>query len=903
MKIKKFFVTILILFSILCVTGATAFAEPQPYRNEDGSEVYNKEEVEQWNNDLINQYPNRVDQVRISGAGVMYDNEVETYTADVQMIAGGSSSGVEWSVSGPAHIDQNGRLTPTGGDGTAVIRAKAKDPSVSSRLVTVEDGQTLFYYLTYRDAQFSVNIKANGKNPVQPANQAVTGITLNKNSLYFGHEPDGSWFPASATLTANLQPAGISGKTVHWYDDSPGIEVQSTGPNTCVVTPTNFTIAIPIITITAECDNQVATCQVIMISRYNEDIKIILNRSSETISTGGSFSLDATVTSKVATPVTLNWSSSAPNIAKVDNNGNVTGISAGTAKITATARVENSANGLAVIQAAPKTISADCQVTVTGQTSKDIAVKSIKLTPNAITMEKGEVKKITETIEPANATNRTVSWGSSASNVVSVDSSGNITAQGPGEALITATASNGVSAHTIVDVKKTDYVAAPTNVLLSINNKILTVGEEVIIAATVEPAGTVQAVEWSSSNQEVAVVNQGKVTAHKPGNAIITAKTPTGVTGKCTITVNMPKTEVKRVSNVSLDASSKTLKEGDSFILKDTFTPADATDKAVKWESSKPEVATVSAGKVTAIKKGSTVIKVTTDDGQKTAQCTVTVEEVVKNHKVSVTGVKLNQTSGSIQVGDSLPLNQTISPSDATDKAVKWFSSNDQILKVSSDGVVVGVGAGTATVSVVTEDGQKTAECQISVKAIAEDTQHQVSSPGIVQPAPDTPSQSDANPDQPQPENPGTPENPEQTVQPEQPGKIYRLYNEANQEHLYTTDASEAQALVSSGGWKDESENSWISPDSGDPVYRLYNEAVREHLYTKDLSEVNALKNAGWTVDNQEKPLFYSGGDKPIYRVYHEGIKRHHLTTDESEYRALVNGGWNDEQVAFYAVG
>lgn len=101
------------------------------------------------------------------------------------------------------------------------------------------------------------------------------------------------------------------------------------------------------------------------------------------------------------------------------------------------------------------------------------------------------------------------------------------------------------------------------------------------------------------------------------------------------------------VTGVSLNMTSLTMSVGETKTLNATVSPADATDKRVTWSSSNTAVATVNEnGVVTAISTGTTVITVTTTDGSKTAQCTVTVKEPVIKMK-SGAGYKLN-TSGSI---------------------------------------------------------------------------------------------------------------------------------------------------------------------------------------------------------------------------------------------------------------
>ncbi|MEA5041861.1 MAG: Ig-like domain-containing protein [Oscillibacter ruminantium] len=87
----------------------------------------------------------------------------------------------------------------------------------------------------------------------------------------------------------------------------------------------------------------------------------------------------------------------------------------------------------------------------------------------------------------------------------------------------------------------------------------------------------------------------------------------------------------------------------------------------------------------------------------------------------SVTSVKLDQTTATVQVGKTLQLTGTITPSTATNQSVTWSSGNSAVATVNSSGVVTGVKAGTATITVKTADGGKTATCKVTVTTAAAD--------------------------------------------------------------------------------------------------------------------------------------------------------------------------------------
>ncbi|MBO7077043.1 MAG: Ig-like domain-containing protein [Bacteroidales bacterium] len=162
------------------------------------------------------------------------------------------------------------------------------------------------------------------------------------------------------------------------------------------------------------------------------------------------------------------------------------------------------------------------------------------------------------------------------------------------------------------------------------------------------------------------------------------------------------------VTEVILDKTKLTLKEGDSETLLATVKPDDATDKTVTWSTSDESIAKVDYnGKVTAVREGSTTI--TAKAGEKTATCAVSVSKKV----VDVTSVTLNKTELTLTEGDSETLTATVKPDDATDKTVTWTSSDASIASVDANGKVTAVKDGSATITA--KAGEKTATCAVTV--------------------------------------------------------------------------------------------------------------------------------------------------------------------------------------------
>ena len=248
-----------------------------------------------------------------------------------------------------------------------------------------------------------------------------------------------------------------------------------------------------------------------------------LNSTSITLKNIRNYKLTATVSPSNASNKTITWTSSNGNVAKVDQNGNVTAVNEGTATITA-----KSNNGKI----------ATCKVTVINPAS--VAVSSVGLNSTSITLKNIRNYKLTATVSPSNASNKTITWTSSNSNVARVDVNGNVTAVNAGTATITAKSNNGKTTTCKVTVINPASVAVSSVGLKS--STTIVKGKTEKLTATVSPSNASnKAVTWTSSNSNVARVDaNGNVTAVNAGTATITAKSNNGKIATCKVTVNNP---------------------------------------------------------------------------------------------------------------------------------------------------------------------------------------------------------------------------------------------------------------------------------------------------------------------------------------------------------------------------
>lgn len=181
---------------------------------------------------------------------------------------------------------------------------------------------------------------------------------------------------------------------------------------------------------------------------------------------------------------------------------------------------------------------------------------------------------------------------------------------------------------------------------------------------------------------------------------------------------NLNTVEYSPVTSISLPATLE-LRPNGSGTLTTTFIPSDATFKEVIWESSDTNIVAVDQdGNVTAVSNGTATITATSRQGRKTATCTVTVKDAPPV-TIPVIGVTLNHSAYTLHTDKdprSFQLIATVEPSNASNKAVSWQSSDTGIATVDASGNVTAVKEGTATITVATTDGSKTATCTVTVK-------------------------------------------------------------------------------------------------------------------------------------------------------------------------------------------
>lgn len=497
----------------------------------------------------------------------------------------------------------------------------------------------------------------------------VTGISLPAAlTVYVG---------GSTVLTPKFTPEGAASTALVW---SSADESVATVSQEGVVTGVNGGRT----TVTVKCKEYSATCQVKV---RKAAIGVELDITEADLKVGvDELQLTAIVEPSNSIDYDLDWTTSDDAVAVVSDKGLVTPVGPGEATITVTV---------------DRAHQATCVVRVTQP------AEGVFLNKTELKIQRGTSETLEATVQPATTNIKDLTWTSSAPEIASVDQTGKVTAHKLGEADITVTTVDG--GHTAVC--KVTVIQKVTGVTLDKESASLRIGEETLqLNAVVEPSdASDKSLLWTSSEAGVASVSEtGLVTPLAPGETVITVTTVDGeFSATCTVTVTQP------VISITLNETSININPDMTFELVAQINPDNASDKTLEWKSSDETVATVDQnGVVTGVETGvgrEAVITVTSKDSGVYATCIVRVTK-------DVVGVELDCQYKRIEAGKEFQLTAIITPSDATNRNVSWKSSAEGVARVDAGGKVTAVAAGTAIITVTTEQNGYTATCKVVVR-------------------------------------------------------------------------------------------------------------------------------------------------------------------------------------------
>lgn len=355
-------------------------------------------------------------------------------------------------------------------------------------------------------------------------------------------------------------------------------------------------------------------------------------------------------------------------------------------------------------------------------TDKAPAETPVLVTGDAATAETADVdEKLAAAAEKL-----TIEWTSSNEDVATVDENGMVTAVGAGEADITAA----VQDADISSVTHIKVVILPTGVDAPDTLELYTNGEDSksLDAKIIPEDATEVKLAYVSSDDGVATVDE---------NGLVTAVAD----GECTITAYV-------VADAPATAESAT-QEAAAVVTSD--------DEEVTSEASSDDGIAMMPNDLADVDSAFGVVP----DGMK-AETKVTVSTKVEK-------IELDQTKGSLKVGNSVTIKATVTPDDATDKTVTWSSSDEKVATVDSNGKVTAVASGNAVITATSEsneDVKANYDVTVTDKATSSSAGSTTTTP--VAPSNPTPATPDPAPVQPSNPEPAQPSNPE-PAQPSNP--------------------------------------------------------------------------------------------------------------------------------------
>ena len=492
--------------------------------------------------------------------------------------------------------------------------------------------------------------------------------------------------------TTSISPATSSYTSITWTsDNSSVVAVSQSGKLTALAPGT--------VTITAVLSNGLN--RDITVERTVKVLKpitnFVLHEQSANLYIG-----DATVDNVTLTPVyaptdyevngTLDWVSSDPTVATVDNTGHVVGLKEGTVTVTAT--VHDYPQFTDSITVDVKVLALRFNITNQG-------------TNSLLELEVGDEYEYETIVQPRTSSYRSITWSSSNTSVVSIDQNGKISALTPGTVTITATLANGLGRD--ITIERTVKVLKPiTNFVLHETSETLYVGDATVDNITLTPvyAPTDYEVDgrldWTSSDPTIATVdNTGHVVGLREGTVTITSTVHYYPQFTDTVTIDVKVLALGLTIDNQTQGVIKEMEEGEEFTYQTTISPATSSYTSISWTSSNSTIASIDqTGKVTAIAPGTVTITATLANG---LDRDIIVTRQIKV-LIPIRSFAVRDTNNELYIGDSDYDHKTLvpvyNPTDfEVDGTIEWTSNDESVVTVDEHGVITAVDEGDTTVT------------------------------------------------------------------------------------------------------------------------------------------------------------------------------------------------------------
>lgn len=330
-------------------------------------------------------------------------------------------------------------------------------------------------------------------------------------------------------------------------------------------------------------------------------------------------------------------------------------------------------------------------------------ITGISLTKNTVMLKAGETYAPEITVKPSSATAKALRAESSDESVAFADADGVVRAVGPGSCKIKFTSAEKTATLTVTVYLPAERVSFPEEAY-SVNVK-----SSLELSPVFEPAGAgADNIDWNSSDPSVLTVKNGKVTALKAGEAVISATLPNGLYAQCTVRAVIP------VQKITLKKTTVKVGGNKQAQIEWTLSPSNATETALTFTSSNPAVATVDEnGIITGVSKGACRVTVMSASGKKA------VVDVQVSWK-AVKGINNLTLQAAPYAGETYAIKASVEPFDASDGVIFYMSSDPEIASVDENGVITARKEGSAVITMTTREVGFFSGCAVTVRPAGE---------------------------------------------------------------------------------------------------------------------------------------------------------------------------------------
>ena len=681
---------------------------------------------------------------------VLEVNETQQFVAEV---TGVTNTAVTWSVSRPelATINETGLLMATG-EGSLVVTATSVEEATAQASVTLTI-EAIVINITVTpvnatvaagdDLQFSAQVTggtttavtwsvsredlatinasgllmATGEGTLAVTATSIDGTVNESVTLIITPSTDGGSVdnieisPPNATilvdstqiLNASVSVSGGAPTTVTWSSSNMAVAtVTSVTATTGIVT--GLAEGEVTVTATSTFDSMIFGEATITVSELAEIESISIVPQMDTVDVDSTITLMANVIATGGAATTVTWASEDANVTVDATTGVVTGVSVGTAIVSATSTFDTGEVAFATIEVIQPPV-----------------VVSISLPPEN-NLQVGTEISLTAIVSVLGGASETVTWESSNSTVASVSQSGVVTGNEVGTVDIAATSTFDLSKSATTTFTITEAPLADSVLFVQIANpqtNFFVDSTSTFVANVVIQGNASQEITWNSNNDMVATVDAlGLVRANQIGLATITATSDFDPSKFSSVEITV--TEAPAILSVTVTPSNREIVQGETVILAVSSMSVGGASDDVTWASANESIATVNQfGEVEAISVGTVEITATSDfDSNQFGTASITV---TPKPRVLTVEVALDKTL--IVAGETTEATATVTAEGGASEAVVWSSSNEGVATVTTGATIIinGESQGTATITAIsTVDNSVFGEATLTVVAAPE---------------------------------------------------------------------------------------------------------------------------------------------------------------------------------------